>query len=350
VLDDGVVAQPTYFTSSILGGERGIGDQLYQLQVLYNLGRHAGWQYVHDVTPTAWVNRDRANVPTRFDYHDFLGLPREERRLADFADVPFVELEARELLGRLLAGSPLPDARGVRLRFDPWFYDDYEHEPPERALPCRYRLDLARKYALARDDDPVALPFDAKALPIVVFLRVMELAFYEHEGRVVVPCFAGDPLVSGYVNPPSRVLPLLQSLFEALGSRPREVWVYSDGLPDRAWLAGRIAARGVDARVAESEAERALAFQRAALAELSACGANVTFRVNGSIELTREIVHAFAVAPFVLNSRACRLGRHGVRTGFPDLGQRPAGLFPVITPDTPPRALAEAVRRHLETR
>ena len=73
-------------------------------------------------------------------------------------------------------------------------------------------------------------------------------------------------------------------------------------------------------------------------------------RVNGSIALTREIVNAFAVAPFALNSRACRLGRHTVRTGFPDLGQRPPELFPVITPDTEPEALCEAVREHLRAR
>lgn len=342
--------EPTYFTSSILGGERGIGDQLYQLQVLYNLGKTAGWEYVHDASPTAWVNRDRADVPTRFDYHDFLGLSLEERRLSEFSGTPFAPLGARDVLSHVLAGAPpRVDCGHVRLVFDPWLYDDYEKEPPERALPCRHRIDVARKYALARNKDPIALPFRAGTAPIVVFLRMMELAFYENEGDVVVPCFPGDALVKSYVNPPSRVLPLLRALFDALGSRPREVWVYSDGLPDRAWLAARIAATGGDVRLAESEAERALAFQRATLAKLEGCGASVTFRVSGSIALTREIVHAFAVAPFVLNSRACRLGRHTVRTGFPDLGQRPPELFPVITPDTEPDALAEAVREHLRT-
>jgi hypothetical protein len=177
-------------------------------------------------------------------------------------------------------------------------------------------------------------------------MRAMELAFYEDAGDVVVPCFPGDTRVRGYVNPPSRVLPLLRALFDALGSRRPEVWVYSDGLPERSWLVERIAASRQSQTLAEAEADRALEFQRRALAELERCGATVTFRVRGSIELTREIVQAFAVAPFVLNSRACGLGQNTIRTGFPDLGQRAPELFPVITPDTPPGALAAALRAH----
>jgi len=338
--------EPSYFTARILAGAKGIGDQIYQLQVLYNLGRSCGWRYLHDATPTAWVNRDRSDVSTRFDYQTLLGLALEETPLSAFARPSFVELDARHVLKRLVTGSTSrANVRFVRLRFHPWFYEDYE-KASELVLPLRYRLDICRKFALARREDPIALPFREGAVPVVVFLRLMELVFYEDDGELVVPCFPGNEVVKGYVNPPARVLELVKTLVEALRPRPVDVWVYSDGLPERSWLVQRIFARRRDRGRAEAEADRALAFQKDRLAALARIDAPVHFKTEGSIELIREVVQAFSLAPFVSNSRAHELGRHTLRTGFPDLGQRDPGLFPVITPGWSPERLADAVRAY----
>jgi hypothetical protein len=342
-----VTTEPTHFTSRISTGAGGIGDQLFQLQVLYNLGRSAGWHYLHDTTPGAWVNHDRPTLPQRFDYHALLGLTLGERSLSEIPTPKFVELDARRLLEKLTSKSDYaPTKRIVRLRFHPWFYHHYERSPSERAVPCRYRLDVERTYALARRDDPIALPFRSGTIPIVVFLRLMELVFYEHDGSVVVPSFPRSKFVAGHVNPPSRVLAMLQALVALLAPRPCEIWVYSDGLPERDMLVRWILARTRSRKAAEAEADRALDFQREALRNLESAGAPVHFSIEGSIALVREVVHAFSVAPFALNSRSCHLGRWTIRTGFPDLGQRSSDLFPVITPDRTPESLADAVRAY----
>ncbi|GAG03218.1 unnamed protein product, partial [marine sediment metagenome] len=128
------------FTAAVLEGGTGIGDQLYQTQLLYNLGRSCGWRYVHNVAPRAWVNRDRPRLgrrrhdPVRFDYHDFLGLTIGQEVLGIPEQHRFIDVDARDLLGHLMSGGALPFREGdhqgagdmVRLHFNPWFYRDYE--------------------------------------------------------------------------------------------------------------------------------------------------------------------------------------------------------------------------------
>jgi hypothetical protein len=235
----------------------------------------------------------------------------------------------------------------VRVNFNGWFYWGYEGCPAEAAIPCAHRLDLRRKYELARVTDPIALPFRRGTIPIVLFLRLMDLIWYEERGEPFLPCYPGSQLFKQFVTPPSRAVPLLRAVIDALRPNSCEVWVYSDGLPERSWLIHRIASAGNRRADAAAMADRALDFHRVEMARFADCGAPVRFKMKGPNELIREMVHAFSRAPFALNSRACHLGRWTVRTGFPDLGQRDPTLFPIITPDRTPESVAAAVNEFL---
>jgi hypothetical protein len=350
------------FTLAVGDQGTGIGDQLYQTQLLYNLGRSCGWQYVHDSRPRAWINRDRRSGrgPT-FDHHAFLGLDRGELQLSDLGYQRFLDLDSREVLDALvesdgappdLSDFPRRSYEAIRLCFNRWFYTEYDKRPKRLALPVRHQLDLREKYVAARADDPVALPFGKTRVPIVVFLRLMELVWYERDGQPEQPALPPGPIdYMSFVTPPGRAASLVRALADELGADRCELWVYSDGLPNQRWLSERIRASGrYDPADVVRVARQVLAFQHRQLALLADCGLRTRYRIKGSTALIREVVEAFRVAPFALARRASGRARHHWNSAFPDLGLRDPALPRVLrvadeTPDSVRRVARQWARR-----
>jgi hypothetical protein len=345
------------FTLGIHEGRTGIGDQLFQTQLLYNLGRACGWSYVHDTSPRPWINRDQPGPVRRgFDYHRFLGLAIGEATVAEVSRPRFLDVDSKQVLELLLAqGGEAPELIGcsggpnelVRIWFNSWFYVEYARVPARRALPCTQLMNLRRKYLDARRRDPVALPFSRGRIPIVVFLRLMDLVWYEEDGKIVLPAMF-DPLklFSAYVTPPAQCLPLVRALVEELGADRCELWVYSDGIPDRCWLMARM--RGIDRYPADdidAVSRRVIEFQQQQMRLFETCGAPTRFRVKSSTRLIREVIHAFSAAPFALARRAAGMAGHRWEAAFPDLGVRDPGLLPVVrVTEHDPRSLIALVR------
>jgi hypothetical protein len=345
------------FTAGIQEGTTGIGDQLFQTQLVYNLGRACGWSYVHDTSPRPWIDRDQPDPPRRgFDYPRFLGLAVGEATLAEVSRPRFFEVDSKQVLELLLAQrGAAPELIGssggpnelVRIWFNSWFYQEYAKVSAGGALPCTHLMNLRRKYLDARKRDPVALPFSRGRIPIVVFLRLMDLVWYEEDGEIVLPAMP-DPLklFSTYLTPPARCLPLVRALVEELGADRCEIWVYSDGIPDRRWLMARM--RGIGRYPADdidAVSRRVIEFQQQQMRLFETCGAPTRFRVKGSTRLIREVIHAFSAAPFALARRAAGMAGHRWEAAFPDLGVRDPGLLPVVrVTEHDPRSLIAFVR------
>ncbi len=334
------------FTLGINDASTGIGDQLFQTQLLYNLGRTCGWDYLHDPSPRPWLSRDSLRLRERllpsFSYHDFLGLTLEERRLPRLRGRRVIDLDAYDLLAHAVAGAacptdgpPPPPRRGgelVRIWFNPWFYEEYERRPPGETIPCRWQLDLRRKYLLARRRDPVPLPFTPGRIPVVLFLRLMELTWHERDGALTIPLYPHQRGFRAFVARPDEYMPLLRTILEVLGRDQVELWVYSDGLPRERWLSKRLAAtRGMPAGEARQLARDMLTAHQRRFAELAQIGCPVGFRTDNSVALIREVIHAFVMAAVALAPRKTHTTSLFWRPAFPDLGARdPASRLPVI--------------------
>ena len=126
-----------------------------------------------------------------------------------------------------------------------------------------------------------------------------------------------------FVAEPARCVPLVNALVAELHPAPCEVWVYSDGLPRISWLArelARVARCG--RREAKRLARQVLEFQHQQMDLFLGCLAPVHFRTEGSVDLVREVVHAFSVAPFAFAARASRWTHRLWFPAFPDLDLR----------------------------
>ena len=79
----------TYFTCKFIKNV-GIGDQLYQLQVLYNLGKTLGLDYIHSpIPPSRWCQQ--------LDISKFLGLEIGEKTLESCKDHKIVNIDSYKL-------------------------------------------------------------------------------------------------------------------------------------------------------------------------------------------------------------------------------------------------------------
>jgi hypothetical protein len=276
--------------------------------------------------------------------------------VAEVSRPRFFDIDSKQVLELLLAQrGAAPELIGssggpnelVRIWFNSWFYVEYPKVPARCALPCTQLMNLRRKYLDARKRDPVALPFSRGRIPIVVFLRLMDLVWYDEDGEIVLPAMP-DPLklFSTYVTPPTRCLPLVRALVEELGADRCEIWVYSDGIPDRRWLMARM--RGIGRYPADdidAVSRRVIEFQQQQMRLFETCGAPTRFRVKSSTRLIREVIHAFSAAPFALARRAAGMAGHRWEAAFPDLGVRDPGLLPVVrVTEHDPRSLIALVR------
>src|SRR5260370_33565431 len=108
----------------------------------------------------------------------------------------------------------------------------------------------------------------------------MDVGWYEEAVEIVLPALP-DPLqlFSTWVTPPARCLPLVRALVEELGADRCEIWVYSDGIPDRRWLMARM--RGIGrypADAIDAVAPRVIEFQPQQLRLFETCVAPTRFR------------------------------------------------------------------------
>jgi hypothetical protein len=333
---------PIRFTLGLTEHGTGIGDQVYQTQLLYNIGRSCGWTYVHNDLTRPWANRDRTKgARSRFDYHSFLGIGDGEEQLSDYRQPKFLDVDSKDVLEALIDSEGTPpdtshlddeDFDLVRLQMNGWFYRDYQQASASQAIPLRHVLDLSARYARARRNDPVMLPFTRGKIPIVIHVRLMDVCWYEDDGKIVIPAYphaAGQ--LDAFVAPHTRYRALIEPLLHHLGPDRCELWIYSDGIPPQAWLARYLMPVCGDARTAERLAARAIAYQREELARFKTYDVPARFRIGSTTARLKEVVHAFATAPYALSCRVPRLvaGRCW-QTPFPNLGQRAPGLPPVI--------------------
>jgi hypothetical protein len=218
---------PRYFVCRVRPS--GIGDQLYQLRSLYNIGRSFCLAYLHQRLPANdWA--------PELDHTDFLGLGLGERNVLDFPDLKRVEVDAFSAARALAAGQTLADVLPkahpspdvVELVFSARLYG------PERPrVPLRFPFDV-RKKLLQRHASRLRTIHRPDHLTICVHVRRGDITWVRIGQNFV---FVGQHrLATRHDDEAVRRGPpiedyhrLLTPVLSELGTRPCAVKTYSDG-------------------------------------------------------------------------------------------------------------------------
>ncbi len=217
---------PRYFCCRVIPS--GIGDQLSQLERLYNIGRSFDLEYLFQELPANRWSPD-------FDAWDFLGLGLGERRVKDFPDHKIVSV------GGAAASSALRDGRPLSSVLPPRTSDrtivEFVHSDEMYAggipVAMRYRIDLRGKL-IQRHGERILATSGSNRLSICVHVRQGDCTWVKSGDKYVflgmrkITSDAQDvdlrraPKVDAY-------FPLLDALVARLRGIPYDLTVYSDG-------------------------------------------------------------------------------------------------------------------------
>jgi len=350
-----------YFTIVPLEEQLGIGDQLYQMQTLYNMGRYFGWEYQHNAAAVPWRSRGKlislSRFLDRFNYHEFLGLkliPQIETagnlKIIDSKDL-FEHLKIHNGDPKKVAAE-FEEYEALALVFNPWFYQDYAKIDRHHAIPLTHFLPLNYLYNEARKKDPVFIQSDPNKIRVVIHYRLMEQIWKNTSTGITQPLMFSE-VFKKFVAPPEAYFNLLDVLTSCVGSEKLEIWFYSDGLPSLPWLTKMLMKKKhLNIAQALGEARELLSFQKMNLKKMTAQLEPNHIRIGDNRFLLREIIHSVATAPVVLSARHCGSFRCDFLwdSAFPDLGLRSPTSLPVISVnEDSPSVFREKLGHYLPT-
>jgi hypothetical protein len=325
-----------YFTCELIRNV-GIGDQLYQLQTLYNLGRSLGLTYVHSpLPPSRWCQN--------LDLTQFLGLDVGEEVLGNYKSFRIKNIDSHQaascLTGRaenskdVLFSNPLNSV--YKLAFSEKLYlenSDYIE------IPFNHPFKFREKFLAAQKNRNIPNPFSGKLVSIAIHIRRGDCTWVEDDGKYFFPymnkLIDADPedVDVGRAVPSEQYLKLLDAIFEKYDQSLFELRIYSDGIPKKFWMetncVERIKYRLMNGKLdfIFNQNQRKTKFNDRIFhdgikakfyglrSEFDAFRRfpNVTLRIGSGVELTKEIIAAFATADIAIVAR---------EDSFPEVGLR----------------------------
>ena len=154
---------PRYFCCRVTPS--GIGDQVSQLQRLYNIGKSFGLEYLFQELPSNRWSPD-------FDAWDFLGLGLGERRVKEFPDHEIVSVDGATASYALMDGHPLASVLppGIPDRAIVEFVHSDQMSSGGIPIPMRHGIDLRAKL-IRRHGERIAATGRSNRLSICVHVR-----------------------------------------------------------------------------------------------------------------------------------------------------------------------------------
>jgi hypothetical protein len=327
----------TYFTCQLIKNV-GIGDQLYQLQTLYNLGKSMGLKYIHSpLLPSRWCQN--------LDLSQFLGLDIGEETLESFASYKIVNIDAHKAATYFVSGKDFLKTSTVstqskviykfvfsdKLYFENKYYVD---------VPLKFKFNFRKKFLAAqKKSQDVFQPFKGDLISIAVHIRRGDCTWLEDNGKYFFPYMNKiidinpDDVDIRRAVPHEDYLKLLDTIFEQYNQNLFELRIYSDGIPEKFWMEMNLF-RKIQYRLASGKL--AFLFNRSQqttrynnsifhdalkrrFLELKnrfnvyKKYSNVTLRIGNDVALTQEIITAFATADIAIVAR---------ENSFPEVGLR----------------------------
>jgi hypothetical protein len=230
----------TYFTCKFIKNV-GIGDQLYQLQVLYNLGKILGLEYVHSpIPPSRWCQQ--------LDISQFLGLEIGEKTLESYKDHRIVDIDAYKLADCFVSQSGLSHvlkvSRKSKVIYRIIFSEKlYLENPCYIDIPLKFKFNLREKFLLAQEKSLNRYnPFKKNLISVAVHVRRGDCTWLEDNGKYFFPYM--NKIIDANPNdvdvrravPTQEYLKLIETIFERYNPNLFEIKIYSDGIPAQFWM------------------------------------------------------------------------------------------------------------------
>jgi hypothetical protein len=334
-----------YFTCKLIKNV-GIGDQLYQLQTLYNLGKIIGLKYIHSpLPPSRWCRQ--LNVSR------FLGLEIGEETLDAYRSYRIVNIDAYKVAVFFVSGKSLESIFNAshkpniiyRLVFSEKLYLENRFYVD---IPWLFKFDFRRKFLKAQNNTQnIYNPFKENLISVAVHIRRGDCTWLEENQKYFFPYM--NKIIDANPNdvdvcraiPNKNYLKLLETIFERYNRRLFEVKIYSDGIPENFWMDtnlfqkikywlatgwwkyifnrnykitqynNTIFGKDLQRRFYELKDEFNI-YQKYP---------NITIRIGKDVELTKEVITAFAMADIVIIAR---------ENAFPEIGLHDPDAFRIV--------------------
>jgi hypothetical protein len=325
-----------YFTCKLIRNV-GIGDQLYQLQTLYNLGKSLGLTYVHSpLPPSRWCQN--------LDLTQFLGLDVDEQVLENYKSFQIKNIDSHQAASCLVNREENPkeilfpnSSNNIyRLIFSEKLYLE---NPDYIEIPFNHPFKFRNKFLAAQKNRNIPNPFSEKLVSIAIHIRRGDCTWVEDDGKYFFPymnkLIDADPedVDVGRAVPSEQYLKLLDAIFERYDRNLFELRIYSDGIPEKFWMETnyieKIKYRLLNGKFnfVLNQNQRRTRFNEHIFNdgikekfynlrnEFDAFKRypNVTLRIGNAVELTKEIIAAFATADIAIVAR---------EDSFPEVGLR----------------------------
>jgi hypothetical protein len=325
----------SYFTCKTFKAG-GIGDQIYQLQLMYNIGKSFDLTYVHTPPTNRWCKD--------LDITEFLGLDIGEEKISTFQEYRTVNVDAYAAAEALVTGVPrsqvFPQLGQSNVIYSLVFSEKLFREHPDYIdVPVKWQLNLREKFFLAQKSSNTKNPFSGDLTSIAVHVRRGDCTWLEDSGKYIFPygnrVTDADPNDVDVIRavPTDRYIELLNKILDRYGKDQFEIRVYSDGIPDKFWIDQSLVNRlkywlmtgflgfifnrnpqqnryvkyNFDERIRrrfESLKSEFDAFKKYK---------NTTVCIGSDPQLTKEVIHAFVSADIVIVARD---------EAFPEIGLR----------------------------
>jgi hypothetical protein len=230
----------TYFTCKFIKNV-GIGDQLYQLQTLYNLGKTIGLKYIHSpLPPSRWCEQ--------LDVSRFLGLEIGEETLDAYKAYRIINIDAYKIAAFFESGRNLKQIFNAsqesnviyRLVFSEKLYLESQFYIE---IPLAFKFDFRQKFLESQSNSRnIYNPFKEHLISIAVHIRRGDCTWLEDNGKYFFPYM--NKIIDANPNdvdvcravPNEDYLKLLETIFSQYDPSLFEIKIYSDGTLEKFWM------------------------------------------------------------------------------------------------------------------
>jgi hypothetical protein len=325
----------TYFTCKLIRNV-GIGDQLYQLQTLYNLGKIIGLSYIHSsIPPSRWCHQ--------LDISKFLGLEIGEEVLESYQTYKVIDIDAYKIAHCFVSGksptSVLKASKYSKTIYRIVFSEKlYLENPCYLEIPLKYKFNFRKKFVEAQKKSlNIYNPFKKDLISVAVHVRRGDCTWLEDNGKYFFPYM--NKIIEANLNdvdvcravPTPKYLKLIETIFKNYDPSLFDIKIYSDGIPERFWmelnLFQRIKYWLVNCRVGFilNRNHKITKYNNTIFTEdlkkrfhelrnefeVYHQYPNITMRIGQDVELTKEVITAFGMADISIVARD---------NSFPEIG------------------------------